>query len=375
MLAADPALAQSAIVALAAEDAADEYRALGCAVELWGWVELVRVRATAENARRVLQTHTRGVQFARQRLRALAPAAVLTNSENVWFGGMAARSLGIPHLQVFHALTLEHHWGNRPALIRRYLNVLGLWNARFVGVSETVGAMLARNGVPSAKIAVVPNGVNLAAVRAASECPLPAEVVARLAGRSPLLVTLGRISAVKGHDLLVETAAQLKPRFPDLVWLVCGAVLSSAGVEDTDTFVAELEQNIAAHGLEQNVIFLGEIDYAPALLKRASVYVQPSRTESFCRAVVEAAACDTPVAAFAAGALPEVVNGGGLLAPPKDVLALADAIARLATDPALRAEQVTRAREHIRRYTAPQSAAALRAVLETVTHGNQAHGT
>jgi glycosyltransferase involved in cell wall biosynthesis len=258
---------------------------------------------------------------------------------------------------------LEHHWGERPYLIRGYLNWLGLWTTRFVGVSQTVGAMLQRNGVDAARVAVVSNGLNLAEIRAASESALPSEIVARLNGHAPILVTLGRISAMKGHDLLIEAVARVKQTFPDVLCLLGGAVLSSAGVEDTDAFVSQIQERIRVLQLEDNIAFLGEVDYAPALLKRADVYVQPSRTESFCRAVVEALDCGTPVAAFAAGALPEVVGGGGILVAPEDVAGLAAAIVRLAQDSALRAECVRVGQEHIRAFDVVDSAAALREVL------------
>lgn len=370
MLAADRALAECSVVALARDDAAaEEYRALGCAVEIWDEVALVHLSRTRQNIGRVLETHTRGVRFARARMRALGTRVVVTNSENVWFGGIAARSLGIPHLQVFHALTLEHHWGNRPQLVRGYLRWLGIWSARFIGVSQTVVEMLVRNGVERERVALVRNGLNLEAVRAASQQAMPKEIEGQLEGRAPILVTLGRISAMKGHDLLVETLARVKERFPNLLCLVGGGVLSAGGVEDTDAFFAMLEKRIMELNLERNVVFLGEIDYAPALLKRADVYVQPSRTESFCRAAVEALASGTAVAAFRAGALPEVLGKGARWAPPGDANALGEAIGCLIENEGVRAETLAAGQAQIRQFDAVNSAHALHGVLNEVLHG------
>lgn len=370
MLAADRALAENAIIVLPCDDAAAaEYRALGCTVEIWDWATLVHLERSRANLARVLRTHTRGVQFARARLRELRPDVVITNSENVWFAGMAARSLGIPHLQVFHALTLEHR-GNRPWLVQGYLNWLGLWSRAFVGVSSAVVEMLTRNGVPATRALLVPNGLNLDAVRAAATAPLPSELEAslqaRLQGRGPVLVTLGRISALKGHDLLIQALPRVRAKFPHMLCLLAGAVLSDEGIEDTQAFYAALEQQIAALGLKDNILFLGEIDYAPALLKRADVYVQPSRSESFCRAVVEAMACGIPVAAFRAGALAQVVGNGGLLAPPQDVNALADAILCLLEDETVRAQIVSDGQAHVNAFEVRHSVAALYRALDAV---------
>lgn len=364
MLAVDAALAQNSIVALPQHDAAaEEYRALGCAVEIWQELALVHLTRSRENAARVLRTHTRGVQFARSRMSQLRPAVVITNSENVWFGGMAARGLGIPHLQTFHALTLEHHWGKRPYLIRGYLRWLGLWSTKFIGVSQTVVDMLTRNGVSKSRVILVRNGLNFEALRAASEKTIPPELAEQLQGRAPILLTLGRISAMKGHDLLLEALPRVREKFPNVLCLFGGDVLSAAGVEDTNTFYARLLQRVEELNLQANVLFLGEIDYAAALLKHADVYVQPSRTESFCRAVVEALALEIPVAAFRAGALPQVIGDGGLLAPPEDVNALADAIVCLSENKDVRAETLTRGSQHIRAFDARESAAALRAAI------------
>lgn len=365
MLAADRALAGNAIVVLAQEDAAaEEYRALGATVEVWDAVGLVHLQRTRANLERVLKTHTRGVQFARGRMQALRPDAVITNSENVWFGGMAARSLGIRHLQVFHALTLEHHWGGRPQLVRGYLKWLEVWSDAFIGVSQTVVEMLRRNGVSQNRALLVRNGLNLDAIRAASEGAPPETLEKRLEGHTPILLTLGRISAMKGHDLLVEALPRVKARFPDMICLFGGTVLSSEGVEDTHAFYAQLQRRVEELNLRDNVMFLDEIDYAPALLKRADVYVQPSRTESFCRAVVEALVCGTPVAAFRAGALPEVLGEGGLLAPAEDVNALADAIVCLVGNDEIRTRTLRAGQEHIRAFAIENSVRALLNVLE-----------
>ncbi len=363
MLAVDSELAHNAIVVLPQEDqAAEEYRALGCTVEIWEWTQLVRLARTRSNLARVLRTHTRGVQFARSRMRVLHPDAVMTNSENVWFGGMAARTLGLPHYQIFHALTLEHHWGGRPYIVRGYLRWLQLWSKRFVAVSQAVADMLKRCGVADKRIALVPNGLNLDAIRS-SNTPMPRTIAESINDNAPILVTLGRISKMKGHDLLVETLARVKKIFPDVLWLVGGNVLTSEGIEDTDAFFAELQQRAHTLELEPNIFFLGEIDYAPALLKQADVYVQPSRTESFCRAVIEAMACGAPVAAFAAGALPQVVGAGGILAPAEDVNALANAIECLVTDRAMRAQVVEQGQSQAEKFDVKYSVAALRNLI------------
>ena len=71
----------------------------------------------------------------------------------------------------------------------------------------------------------------------------------------------------------------------------------------------------------------------PALYSHAAVFVQPSSYEGFGLTALEAMACGTPVVAADAGSLPEVVGDAGLLVPPRDVAALADALESVLADP------------------------------------------
>jgi glycosyltransferase involved in cell wall biosynthesis len=71
--------------------------------------------------------------------------------------------------------------------------------------------------------------------------------------------------------------------------------------------------------------------------------------EGFGLPLAEALACETPVVAVAAGAVAEVIGPGGLLVPPRDPAALAEAVSELLRDAALRRELGQRGREYIER--------------------------
>jgi glycosyltransferase involved in cell wall biosynthesis len=106
---------------------------------------------------------------------------------------------------------------------------------------------------------------------------------------------------------------------------------------------AELRALIANLDMEQSITLAGQAghDQIPHYLRSFDLFVVPSLTdrESFGVAAVEAAACGLPVIASQVGGLPEVVLDGqtGLLVPPGDVNALAAAMARLLSEPELRA--------------------------------------
>jgi glycosyltransferase involved in cell wall biosynthesis len=88
----------------------------------------------------------------------------------------------------------------------------------------------------------------------------------------------------------------------------------------------------------------------PDLLNAMDIFVLPSYSEGVSLALLEAMAAGKPVIATAVGGLPEVVTEGenGLLIPPRDAEALAGALARLLTDPALAQRLGTNARARVR---------------------------
>jgi glycogen synthase len=131
----------------------------------------------------------------------------------------------------------------------------------------------------------------------------------------------------KGIRFLIEAAAQLKPRFPDLKVVVAGD-----GFERP-----ELVRLAAELGIAADVTFLGWVPNTelPSYYRAAALSVIPSLEEGFGIPAAEAMGCETPVVASDAGGLPEVVEDGvtGLVVPRGNSAALAAAIGSLLADP------------------------------------------
>jgi glycosyltransferase involved in cell wall biosynthesis len=195
---------------------------------------------------------------------------------------------------------------------------------RVIALSGPVAKRVRDAGVAPERITVIPPGVDLAEI-ARPRCvpPLPSLPPPD----APLVLCVAALTPEKGVDVLIEAAALVASRVPRAHWLVLG------GGPQREA----LRQRIAVLGLEDRVQLLGEVADPLAFLPAATLVVQPSRSEGFGSSVLDALAAGRPVVASDTGGLPEALaGGGGVLVPPGDATALAEAVGRLLTAPAER---------------------------------------
>ncbi|MFD3683582.1 glycosyltransferase family 4 protein [Nocardiopsis sp. NPDC058631] len=163
------------------------------------------------------------------------------------------------------------------------------------------------------------------------------------AGDGSRLLCVASVTPRKGHDVLLAALAALA----DLPWwCVCvgpGARDSSAG-SGPEAHEERLRDLVGAHGLADRVRFTGPLTGAAleSAYAGSDLLVLPSRAETYGMVVTEALARGIPVAATDVGGVPEALgldaegNRPGLLVPPGEPDALADALRRWLTGPALR---------------------------------------
>ncbi len=155
------------------------------------------------------------------------------------------------------------------------------------------------------------------------------------------LTFVGRISAEKGFDVLVDSLIHLAKRglFPSV--LAMGQFASPA-------FEQYIREKILALRPNQ-IIFCGEVEDVLSRLKQARILVFPSYREGLGRVVVEAMSCGLAVIASDVGGIPEIINSNkvGMLVPPGDPTALADAIEDLCGNESKRASLSSKGREHV----------------------------
>ena len=172
--------------------------------------------------------------------------------------------------------------------------------------------------LPRRKAIVIRNGVSLPAdVGPPATHPQRAVIVANLI-------------AYKGHAVALTAFARVRALSP---MLEARLELAGAGPEE-----GPLRALARERGIDQDVEFLDSVADVPALLAGCSFTVLPSLSEGMPNAVLESLAHGRAVIASAVGGVPEILgHGGGVLVPPGDPEALADAMCALLTDPALAA--------------------------------------
>jgi glycosyltransferase involved in cell wall biosynthesis len=226
-----------------------------------------------------------------------------------------------------------------------------------IAISEAVAEVLVQDGIERARIRVVHSGISLDTTKA----------VERLGIRDLLSLPPGALVAAnvaalvphKDHATLLSAAKQLEHRHPHLHWVVAGE----------GELRPSLEARISQLGLRDRVHLMGHLSSPERLIADADVFVMSSRQEGLGTSVLEAMALGIPVASTGAGGLPEMLGqGAGLVVPPGDAGALAEAVARILEDTALRNDLAGRARAEVLNFTDWRMADAVRSVYRSCAH-------
>jgi len=200
---------------------------------------------------------------------------------------------------------------------------------------------LVADGYAADRIMVIPNGVDLTRFeRPARTGSLHREF--GLPTGAPLIGLVGRLARLKGVEDFLTAAAVIARRFPSARFVIVGDAAD-------ESYMAALKQQAAQLGLDDRLIFTGYRSDVERLLTELSVSVLPSLSEGLSNALLESMAAGVPVVATRVGGTAEALHDGenGLLVPPSDPDAIANAICRLLDAPDLASQLGLAARRSI----------------------------
>jgi glycosyltransferase involved in cell wall biosynthesis len=236
--------------------------------------------------------------------------------------------------------------------------------AEFVAAETDYSRDLLAAGCPASaeKIFRVYNGIDLQKFARPSEPSPPARPIR--------LISVGRLVAFKGFDVLIDACAQLQRAGIDFALEIIG----DGPLRD------ELQTRVAENDLAEKVVFAGERsqDYVLKSLAASDIFVLAAMVDArgasdvFPTVIAEAMTYGKPVVSTTVAGIPELVaqDETGLLVPPRNTEALAAAIGRLIRDPELRSRFGRAGRSRIEeRFTIEKT---IESLLQHLPTGNKA---
>lgn len=246
----------------------------------------------------------------------------------VYANSVVAASYAIPAL--WSAIPLILHLHEEGKFLQEFVHRFRLSNrlapynekARVVACAGAIGKQLGSDFAAGTPITVIPEPVDPPAVRAASREGLEAPEWSQ---HDLVVGAVGNVQERKGPDLWLESASRVLERRPDadvaFVWIGTGDQLP------------RMRADANRSPLRGRVYFVGEQKVPFPAMARFDVMTLPSRNDPFPLTVLEAMALAKPVIAFDIGGVAEQLNGAGILIPPGDAGAFADAVLRLLDHP------------------------------------------
>jgi len=266
-------------------------------------------------------------------------------------GRLAAINLGYPVIYTEHLWTKYYRLPNR---ISHGLQIAGLWfldmfTTLNIAVSQAVKDFMVSSQISrQEKIIVVYNATEI-----------PKNKAKIFAGKNFRLGTVGTLNFQKGIQYLIKAMPKVLKEFPETRLEIVGE----------GSFRRTLEKLTKKLKLEDKVIFSGFLKEIEEKMREFDVYIQPSLSESFGLAIIQAMSLGIPIVATNAGGIPEVVTAGksGLLVEPGNPTALAEAIIQILRDPKRAKEMGDLAREEVKiKFNLPEMIKEMEQIYETL---------
>jgi glycosyltransferase involved in cell wall biosynthesis len=236
------------------------------------------------------------------------------------YGTIAAKSASVP-------VVLSHVPGlNRSKRLRRKVmnRLIFRWISKILTTGEAVKEDVLRSNfrLCSEKVISLGNSIDVERFAQVQISREQARKNLGLNAKSFIFGTVGRLVPTKGNSYLIEAFVKVKEQIPsaEMIFIGDGRLRN------------ELQEQAANSSYTDSIHFLGSKDNVHELLKAMDVFVLSSIAEGMPRSLLEAMAAGVPCVATDVGGVREIIAAeeSGLVVPPKDPQALAEAMTAFA---------------------------------------------
>lgn len=231
--------------------------------------------------------------------------------------------------------------------VQRYLTRISAWKADRVFFVSNYSKDMSNKylNINERKLDVIYHGIDQELFK--NQLPDDSDAVSAVEKSAPYLLCVSTINEHKNYEALLRGYArlpsQIRVKFPLVV----------AGRNSAPVYFERLQKLMISEGIENDVVFLGEVDYRdiPSLYAGAAAYVLPSKLETFGHTLVEAMASGCPIAAADATCIPEITDGAARLFDPDDPDDVAEALKAVLTDDAFQDRLIQRGAERVQDFS------------------------
>lgn len=274
-----------------------------------------------------------------------------------FIGRLAANSVGVPVITTVHSSIYQDYFHPLKKLLYHRIEKFTRKNtSRFIAVAASLKQELEKDGIPEYKIDVVYNGIKPDFVKGNHGPSLREEL--NLAADIPILITIGRLEAVKNQETFLKVCALLKDYGLKFHAVIVGdgplagqlkAKASELGLLNPGVSPSDLKGDTGSNGY---ISFLGFRKDIYRLLSGSDIFMLTSTMEGLPITLLEAMAAEIPVVVSAVGGMPEVISlaGNGYTFQIDDIEQCAALIQELLGSPNLRQQMASRGREALEKY-------------------------
>ncbi len=269
--------------------------------------------------------------------------------DKMFWGRLAARLASVP---VICSALHSTGWPDGVGKLNRWLSPI---TDAFIAVAKPHGQFLTEfEKFPASRVVVIPNGVDTNRFQPNSESRLEVRRELGLAACTPIIGIVAALRSEKNHTLFVNAACKVLAKFPRAHFVIIGDGPERPNIENA----------IAALGIENKVSLLGTRSDTPRLLAAMDVFALTSHNEASPVSILEALSCGVPVVSTRVGSVTESVHDqwNGFSVEPGDVDAVADRIKFLLWNKSTAEMMGSNGREHV------QSHGSLETMVEMYEH-------